>query len=90
MSKGVSTAVGDQGLRHIFVVEADAVGDTLARVLGPFIVADAAVLRLDYQADGPGAVVRIEVGELTQARAQLIQRRLEGVPAVRRVGRGWR
>jgi hypothetical protein len=90
MSDGVSTAIADLGPRHIFLVEADAVGDTLARLLAPFIVADASVLRLDYQVDGADAAVRIEVAELTLQRAQLIQRRLEGLPVVRRVGCGWR
>ena len=90
MSEREFSEIEDPGVRHVFLVEADAVGDTLARVLGPFIVADASVLRLDYQADGTDAAVRIEVADLTQARAQLIQRRLEGLPAVRRVGRGWR
>jgi hypothetical protein len=90
MSEGASRVAGDLGLRHIFVVETDAVSDTLARLLGPFIVAGASVLRLDYQADGADAAVRIEVADLTQERAQLIQRRLEGLPTVRRVGRGWR
>jgi hypothetical protein len=76
--------------RHIFLVEAVAAADTLARILGPFIVLEAELTSVDYRADSGVATIRIEVAGLAPGRETLTRHRLEGLPVVRRVGLGWR
>lgn len=80
----------DDGRLHTFVVEAAAGTDVLLRVLGPFAVQEAVItdIRLDHRAGGLS--IAIEAAGVSEARAALIGRRLEGLAAVRRVGRGWR
>ncbi|HYE46173.1 MAG TPA: hypothetical protein VEA44_10420 [Caulobacter sp.] len=76
--------------RHTFVVEAAGGPDVLLRVLGPFALQEATItdLRLDRRADAVSLF--IEASGVTDARAALIARRLEGLAAVRGVGLGWR
>ncbi|MBI1405354.1 MAG: hypothetical protein GC145_04425 [Caulobacter sp.] len=75
---------------HTFVVAAAAESDILIRVLGPFAVQEATIadIRLDRRAGG--LVIAIEASGVSDARAELIGRRLEALAAVRSVGRGWR
>ena len=74
--------------RHVFLVETDQGPDVLLRVLGPFALMGARIVRLGLTPGEGRQDLRIEV-ELEPDAAGQIGRRLDAMPAVRGVGLGW-
>lgn len=75
---------------HTFVVDVHEQPDTLIRVLGPFAVQEARITSIRLDPGPAGLSIAIEASGVSDDRAQLIARRLDGLAAVRRVGLGWR
>lgn len=75
---------------HTFVVDVHEQPDTLIRVLGPFAVQEARITAIRLDPGPAGLSIAIEASGVSDDRAQLIARRLDGLAAVRRVGLGWR
>jgi hypothetical protein len=75
---------------HTFVIEAAEEHDLLMRVLGPFAVQEARIDAIRLDRDDRGVSIAIEASGVSDQRAALIARRLDGLAAVRSVGLGWR
>lgn len=76
--------------RWRFLIEADAIADALIRVLTPFAVQGADLAEVTLARAEGGLAIRIEAEGLDARRAQILLRRLEALPVVRRAGLGWR
>ncbi|WP_374576167.1 hypothetical protein [Phenylobacterium sp.] len=72
-----------------FVVESDPDGDALVRLLGPFMVQQAAVETVDHSATVHAARTVIRASGLAVGQAEALRTRLQGLPFVRSVGFGW-
>ncbi len=79
-----------QAERRTFLIEALPQGDILLRVLGPFAVQGARVLVMEAAQGADRTSIRIEVGDMDADTAAQLADRLQGMPAVRAVGVGWR
>lgn len=76
--------------RWCFVIEAHPAADALLRVLHPFAVQGAELVEVTLARAGEVTAIRIEAEALAADRAEMLLRRLQALPAVRRVGLGWR
>jgi hypothetical protein len=76
--------------RHCFFVETHAARDALVRVLTLFAVQSADLAAVSLTRAHDGLSIRIEADGLCDGRAEVLMRRLEGLPVVRSVGLGWR
>ena len=82
--------MSEVGRRYVYVIEAVDAPDTLVRVLTLFAVQPLPLASVTMARGDAGCIIRIEADGLDVLRAETLLRRLDGLPAVRSVGRGWR
>ncbi len=77
-------------VRRTFLIETQAHGDVVLRVLGLFAVQDAKVLMIEAAQGADLTSIRIETDGIPEGAAQHLVERLRVMPAVTGVGLGWR
>lgn len=80
----------DDGKRRLFLVRAHDEPEALARVLGVVSFLQARLTRLEAEPVGDGLSIRLEIEDAGEHKAEILARRLEACPAVRRLAFGWR